>query len=68
MVAKQKNESEKKIIVTQIGSAIGRDIKQKQTLIGLGLNKIGRTRVLSETPSILGMVTSVRHLLKVENS
>ncbi len=55
-----------KIKVTQVGSPIARTSDQRDTLIGLGLNKINRTRVLEQTPSILGMVNKVRHLLKVE--
>ena len=52
--------------VTQIKSAIGRKIDQRQTLIGLGLNKIGRTRYLEDTPSIRGMINKVKHLVRVE--
>lgn len=54
------------LCVTQIASPIGRNSKQKHHLLGLGLNKIGRTRVLSNKPEILGMVNKVSHLLKVE--
>ena len=53
--------------VTQIKSAIGRKSDQKQTLIGLGLNKIGRTRDLEDTPAIRGMIDKVKHLVRVEN-
>jgi large subunit ribosomal protein L30 len=55
----------KTIKVKQIGSSIGRKFDQKQTLIGLGLNKIGRTKVLEDTPSVRGMVRKVQHLVKV---
>lgn len=58
----------KQITVTQVGSPIGREESQRKTLIGLGLNKIGRTRILTETPDVMGMVRKVSHLLKVENS
>ena len=68
MSKKKIERKEKMIKVTQTGSPIGRDDSQRKTLIGLGLNKIGRSRVLPETPDILGMVTKVKHLLKVENS
>ncbi|MEK6734468.1 MAG: 50S ribosomal protein L30 [Pseudomonadota bacterium] len=65
---KAEEKKEKKVItVTQKSSPIGRDKSQRQVLIGLGLNKIGRMRQLTETPSILGMVNKVKHLLKVEN-
>ena len=46
----------KMIKVTQIKSPIGRTIDQRQTLIGLGLNKINRTKMLQDTPSIRGMI------------
>lgn len=56
----------KTIKVTQIGSTIGRPDDQEATLIGLGLNKRHRTRVLQDTPAVRGMITKVRHLLQVE--
>jgi large subunit ribosomal protein L30 len=56
----------KTITVTQIGSPIGRKEDQRLTLIGLGLNKRHRTRVLEDTPAVRGMITKVRHLLRVE--
>jgi len=52
--------------VTQTRSAIGRKADQRQTLIGLGLNKIGRTRVLEDTPSVRGMINKVKHLVQIE--
>jgi large subunit ribosomal protein L30 len=52
--------------VTQIASAIRRREIQSQTLAGLGLNKMHRTVVLEDTPSIRGMIEKVKHLLKVE--
>lgn len=52
--------------ITQTRSAIGRKKDQRQTLIGLGLNKIGRTRDLDDTPSIRGMIDKVKHLIRVE--
>ena len=52
--------------VTQTKSAIGRLDDQRQTLIGLGLNKIGRTRELEDTPSVRGMINKVKHLISVE--
>ncbi len=61
--------AEKKTIrVTQIGSPIGRRADQRATLIGLGLNKMHRTRELEDTPSVRGMINKVNHLLKVEES
>ncbi len=55
-----------KIRVTQIGSPIGRKPGQKETLVGLGLNKMRRTRELDDTPAIRGMIRKVAHLVKVE--
>ena len=52
--------------VTQTGSPIGRRNDQRATLIGLGLNKIGRTRELEDTPSTRGMINKVSHLVRVE--
>ncbi len=56
----------KKVRVTQIGSPIGRTKDQRQTLIGLGLNKMNRTRDLEDTPAVRGMINKVRHLVRVE--
>jgi large subunit ribosomal protein L30 len=56
----------KQIKVTQTGSPIGRPKDQRQTLVGLGLNKMHRTRVLEDTPSVRGMCAKVHHLVKVE--
>ena len=53
------------LIVTQKKSSIGRQSDQKKTLIGLGLNKIGRSKVLNDTPSIRGMINKVKHLVEV---
>ena len=52
--------------VTQTGSPIGRRSDQRATLIGLGLNKMHRTRELEDTPSVRGMINKVNHLVRVE--
>ncbi len=54
------------IKVTQIGSPIGRRGDQRATLVGLGLNKMHRSRVLADTPSVRGMIRKVAHLVQVE--
>lgn len=54
-----------KILVTQIGSPIGRNKLQKLNLIGLGLNKMHKSRELEDTSSVRGMINKVRHLVKV---
>jgi len=56
------------VTVTQTGSPIGRKAYQRATLIGLGLNKIGRTKTLEDTPSVQGMIRKVAHLIKVEDA
>ncbi len=61
-------KSGKRVRVTQTGSPIGRQDYQRQTLIGLGLNKLGRVSELEDTPSVRGMINSVKHLLKVEEA
>ncbi|MFO8125983.1 50S ribosomal protein L30 [Yoonia sp.] len=55
----------KTIVVKQIGSPIRRPEKQRATLIGLGLNKMNRTKELEDTPSVRGMVNSIRHLVEI---
>jgi large subunit ribosomal protein L30 len=56
----------KTLVVTQIGSPIGRQKDQEATLKGLGLNKMHRTRVLEDTPAVRGMLTKVHHMVRVE--
>ena len=53
------------LVVTQTKSPIGRQSDQKKTLTGLGLNKIGRSKVLNDTPSVRGMINKVKHLVEV---
>ena len=56
-----------KLKVTQIGSPIGRPKDQRATLIGLGLNKMHRSRLLDDSPAIRGMINKVHHLVRVED-
>ena len=58
----------KTVTVTQIGSPIGRKKDQRATLVGLGLNKMNRTRTLEDTPAVRGMINKVHHLVRVEES
>ena len=53
------------IVVKQIGSPIRRPAIQRETLKGLGLNKMNRTRELEDTPSIRGMVAKIPHLVAI---
>jgi large subunit ribosomal protein L30 len=55
-----------KVRVTQTGSSYGQKPGQKETLVGLGLNKQRRTRELEDTPAVRGMIRKVAHLVKVE--
>jgi large subunit ribosomal protein L30 len=54
------------IKVTQTGSPIRREKDQRATLIGLGLNKMHKTRELEDTPEVRGMIRKVAHMLSVE--
>ncbi|WP_294395652.1 50S ribosomal protein L30 [uncultured Sphingomonas sp.] len=54
------------IKVTQVGSPIRRKADQRATLIGLGLNKMHKTRELEDTPEVRGMIRKVQHMVKVE--
>jgi large subunit ribosomal protein L30 len=56
-----------KIKITQIKSKIGYSVRQKKTLEALGIKKMHQTVEHEATPQILGMVTKVRHLVKVED-
>lgn len=57
----------KTVTVTQIGSPIRRPKEQRDTLKGLGLNKMHKTRTLEDTPSVRGMIAKVAHLVRVED-
>jgi large subunit ribosomal protein L30 len=53
------------IKVEQVGSPIRRHHDQRKTLVGLGLNKIGRVAELADTPATRGMIRKVAHLVRV---
>lgn len=53
------------VTVEQVGSPIRRVSEQRQTLIGLGLNKLHRRSTLPDTPEVRGMIHAVRHLVRV---
>ncbi|KRW96392.1 50S ribosomal protein L30 [Paracoccus sp. PXZ] len=55
----------KTIVVKQIGSPIRRPAIQRETLKGLGLNKMHRTRELEDTPAVRGMVAKIPHLVTI---
>lgn len=62
MMAKKQAEM---IKVRQTGSPIRRKPDQRATLVGLGLNKVGRERELTNTPAVQGMIAKVSHLIEV---
>lgn len=55
----------KTLKVRQTGSPIRRPQDQRQTLVGLGLGKIGRVRELEDTPSVRGMIAKVSHMVEI---
>jgi len=65
-VKASKKAAGKMVRVTQIGSPIGRKPCQEATLVGLGLNKMHKSRELEDTPSVRGMINKISHLVKVE--
>lgn len=65
--AAAKKTAGKMLKITQIGSPIGRQKYQKDTLIGLGLNKLHKTREIQDSPETRGMLKKVSHLVRVED-
>ena len=59
--------AEKTVTVQQIGSPIRREASQRQTLVGLKLNKLRRSSTLPDTPEVRGMIDKVRHLVRVDD-
>lgn len=57
--------AKKTIKVRQTGSPIRRPQDQRATLVGLGLNKMGRVRELEDTPAVRGMIRKVAHMVEV---
>jgi len=58
--------SAKKITIIQKASGAGQKPGIAETLVGLGLGKVRRCSVLTDTPAVRGMITKVRHLVQVE--
>jgi len=56
---------DKTLKVEQIGSPMRRQHTQRETLVGLGLNKIGRSRDLPDNPMTRGMIDKVKHLVRI---
>jgi large subunit ribosomal protein L30 len=59
------NAKGKTIVIEQTGSPLRRPGVQRSTLIGLGLNKIGRRSTLVDTPAVRGMIAKVAHMVRV---
>jgi len=59
------SKSDKTIKIKQVGSPIRRHHTQRETLLGLRLNRIGRTVELADTPQVRGMIAKVQHLVRV---
>jgi large subunit ribosomal protein L30 len=57
--------AKKTIRIEQVGSPARRNHTQRETLVGLGLNKIGRTKDLPDTPETHGMIRKIQHLVRV---
>jgi large subunit ribosomal protein L30 len=60
------NTATKKLKITQVKSGIGHVKKQKMTLRALGISKLGHGVVHNDTPSIRGMIESIKHLVTVQ--
>jgi large subunit ribosomal protein L30 len=58
-------DGKKSVTITQTASPIGRKPNQRETLRGLGLNKLHRQRVLEDTPAVRGMIEKVKHLVRI---
>lgn len=63
-MAEQK-KSGKTIVIEQVGSPIRRHYKQRETLVGLGLNKMHRRREVPDNPAVRGMIEKVKHMVRI---
>lgn len=64
-MAKAPKNEPKTVTVKQIASPIRRKSDQRATLVGLGLNRLGRVSTLEDTPSVRGMIAKVAHMVEV---
>lgn len=53
------------LVVKQVGSLIRHAEKQRQTLIGLVLNKVHKTRELEDTPAVGGVIAKIRYMVQI---
>ncbi|MDB5569923.1 MAG: ribosomal protein [Hyphomicrobiales bacterium] len=61
----ESNATKKTVTLEQVLSPIGRPLRQRATLVGLGLDKVGRRSSLEDTPAVRGMIAKVAHLVRV---
>jgi large subunit ribosomal protein L30 len=64
-MAEKKKASGKTLVIEQIGSPIRRPAKQRETLIGLGLNKMRRRREVPDNPAVRGMIAKISHMVRI---
>jgi large subunit ribosomal protein L30 len=64
-MAEKAKAAGKTLVIEQIASPIRRPAHQRETLIGLGLNKMHRRRVVKDNPAIRGMIAKVSHLVRI---
>jgi large subunit ribosomal protein L30 len=65
MAEKKKKAEGKTLVIEQIGSPIRRPAKQRETLIGLGLNKMHRRREVPDNPAVRGMIAKISHMVRI---
>ncbi|NJM33342.1 MAG: 50S ribosomal protein L30 [Rhodomicrobium sp.] len=65
MAGKSKKQDGGTLVIEQIASPIRRPDSQRQTLIGLGLNKMHRRRTVPDNPAVRGMIAKVSHLVRI---
>jgi large subunit ribosomal protein L30 len=65
MAEKSKKQPGGTLVIEQIASPIRRPDKQRQTLVGLGLNKMHRRRTVPDNPAVRGMIAKVSHLVRI---
>jgi large subunit ribosomal protein L30 len=65
MAEKKQKASGKTLVIEQIGSPIRRPAKQRETLIGLGLNKMHRRREVPDNPAVRGMIAKISHMVRI---
>ncbi len=65
MAEKKQKAGKKTLVIEQTGSPIRRPARQRETLIGLGLNKMHRRREVPDNPAVRGMIEKVSHMVRI---